>query len=172
MSRLNAKPDLPASQMHATLRRLVESSKDVATLAGLSHHPTRFLYAGLLASIIKSDERAGPEELALYALMVPQKLLLPEAALEAKADFIAQGLSDEETAGTSRVLRRELPMEKRGELIGRLAVLALCDADLYPRKEEHVQRIVQFISVAGLRALAEKMNGAARKAQRDAEKIV
>ena len=172
MSRLNAKPDLPASEMHATLRRLVESTKDVATFAGLSHHHTRFLHAALLASIIMSDQRVHPEELALYARMVTQKLQLPEGALEAMADFIAQGLSDEEIEGTSLVLRHELPMEKRVELVGMLWELAMCDADLHPREEERVQRIADFVGVTGLRTLAEKMNVAARKAQRDDDKMV
>ena len=172
MSRLHAKPDLPASEMHATLRRLVESTKDVATFAGLSHNHTRFLYAALLASIIMSDERVRPEELALFAKMVTQKLLLPEGALEAMADFIAHGLNDEELEGASLALRRELPMEKRVELIGMLWELAMCDASLHPREEERVQRIAEFVGVTGLRALAEKMNFVASKVGDDGDKGV
>jgi uncharacterized tellurite resistance protein B-like protein len=103
MSRLHAKPDPPASEMHATLRRLVESTKDVAT---------------------------------------------------------------------SLALRRELPTEKRVELVGMLWELALCDDDLHPKEEERVQRIAEFVGVTGLRALAEKMNTAAGRAARDDDKGV
>jgi uncharacterized tellurite resistance protein B-like protein len=149
MNLQSKKPDMPASQVHALLLRLVESTRNLTAASDLSSDHHRYIQAALLASVIMADEKIGTEDLILHTRMATQDLQLHDSALDVMADSAAD-------------LQVNLPSDKRMELIALLWELLLCDDAHHPREAERIEKIVKMIGVSSLRAMTEKMNAAAK----------